>query len=48
MRAFAFDPATGNRHANRNIREMTISVPWEPDPVPSGAALSNRMANICL
>ena len=33
LRVFAFDPATGNRHANRNIREMTISVPWELDPI---------------
>lgn len=35
LRVFAFDPATGNRHANRSIREMTISVPWELDPVPA-------------
>ncbi len=33
LRIFAFDPATGNRHANRYIREMTISVPWELDPI---------------
>lgn len=33
LRVFAFDPGTGNRYANRNIREMTISVPWEMDPV---------------
>ncbi len=34
LRVFAFDPGTGNRYANRRIREMTISVPWEMDPVP--------------
>lgn len=33
LRVFAFDPGAGNRYANRNIREMTISVPWEMDPV---------------
>ena len=33
LRVFAFDPGTGNRYANRDIREMTISVPWEMDPV---------------
>lgn len=32
LRVFSFDPSTGNRHANRRIREMTISVPWELDP----------------
>lgn len=34
LRVFAFDPATGNRHANRRIRELTLSLPWELDPVP--------------
>lgn len=34
LRVFAFDPSTGNRHANRRVREMTISIPWELDPVP--------------
>lgn len=32
LRVFSFDPATGNRHANRRIREIVISVPWELDP----------------
>ena len=36
LRVFAFDPATGNRHANRRIRELTLSLPWELDPVPHG------------
>ena len=34
LRVFAFDPATGNRFANRRIREITISIPWELDPAP--------------
>lgn len=34
LRVFAFDPSTGNRYVNRRIREMTISLPWELDPVP--------------
>ncbi len=38
LRVFAFDPATGNRHVNRKIREMTVSVPWELDPVPRNQA----------
>ncbi|MGQ7848061.1 hypothetical protein ACUNV4_26430 [Granulosicoccus sp. 3-233] len=38
LRVFAFDPATGNRHANRRIREMTISIPWELDPIPRDQA----------
>ena len=32
LRVFAFDPATGNRYANRQIRELSISIPWELDP----------------
>ena len=32
LRVFSFDPATGNRHANRRIREIVITVPWELDP----------------
>ncbi|MEP3331633.1 hypothetical protein [Sedimentitalea sp.] len=32
LRVFAFDPGTGNGYANRGIREMSISVPWEMDP----------------
>ena len=34
LRVFAFDPTTGSRYVNRHVREMTISVPWELDPVP--------------
>ena len=34
LRVFAFDPSTGNRFANRRIREMMISIPWELDPMP--------------
>lgn len=34
LRVFAFDPATGNRHQNRRIRDLVLSVPWELDPVP--------------
>ncbi len=34
LRVFAFDPGTGNRYVNRRIREMTVSVPWEMDPIP--------------
>ncbi len=33
LRVFAFDPATGNQYANRRVRELTISLPWELDPV---------------
>lgn len=32
LRVFSFDPSTGNRHANRSIRELLISIPWELDP----------------
>lgn len=35
LRVFAFDPSVGNRHANRAIREMTLSIPWDLDPIPS-------------
>lgn len=33
LRVFAFDPTTGNKFANRQVRELTISLPWELDPV---------------
>lgn len=33
LRVFAFDPSYGNRHVNRRLREMVITVPWELDPV---------------
>ena len=34
LRVFAFDPTTASQYVNRHVREMTISVPWELDPVP--------------
>jgi len=33
LRVFAFDPSVGNRFENRRIREMTISIPWDLDPI---------------
>ncbi len=47
LRIFAFDPWTAIRPGNRNIREVTISIPSEQDPIdrsspclgPSGAYL---------
>ncbi len=43
LRVFAFDPTTARAYANRDIREVTISLPWEMDPKaglgPSGAYL---------
>ncbi|MEM1052190.1 MAG: hypothetical protein AAGI28_08855 [Pseudomonadota bacterium] len=32
LRVFSFDPTTGNRHTNRAIRDIVVSVPWELDP----------------
>ena len=34
LRVFAFDPAVGNRHSNHGIRELTLSIPWDLDPIP--------------
>lgn len=34
LRVFAFDPSTGRKFANRASREVTISIPYEMDPVP--------------
>ena len=38
LRVFAFDPWTAIRPGNRQIREITLSIPSELDPIdPSGS-----------
>lgn len=32
LKVFAFDPTTAKAYANRTIRHVTISLPWEMDP----------------
>ena len=33
LRVFAFDPGTANQYQNRRIREITVVIPWEMDPL---------------